>query len=1653
MPAMLGLVLLAFVASAPRLALAGSPRSGYELALHAGTPLLAGRPVRFRGIAYRVLGLAELAPLEGAQVRARYRIDGAGKKATGKKATGKKATGTGQGWVTTRADRRGFFQIELPMPKRPAGPPMLEVRVGDGKTDRRFDFDLELQQPWTLDLITDRQLYQAGETIHAWARLRDLRSRRPIARQQIHFTLAGTAVQRRPVLTDAGGVAALEAVVPRQASEGSYEVVARIGEEEVRRGYRIGVRTYERLFATVKVTPRTAQPHQRISVEVKVTTPSGAPVPNASITIKVDAKASGSGRTDRGGVATIAARAPAYMTHDTGEVPISVHVVHPAHGSVDVRHQLGLAVPLALEVEAVAPNAGLVPELDGPLYLKLQDGGGNPPPAGTRIEVCGAAVRGGRQPARTDAHGIAVVPTRLPPGAAAGGEDNSTDGATTTLVVQIKGAAPRTGVISVPVRDDVEVRPTVDKPVVAPGALLTIQLARRPGARRLPAVVELLSDTGLVDARVLAPGQDRIAIRAPRDRLGVIQVRVRALRQRGVVEGAGGLDAFIVRPAHPWFPTLRAEREVHRVRSIAHLLLETAPGGPRGSRTPPEVKGWATLLVRDLAAHGGEQRFELFFMGRAFDRAILDPSSHTAGTLLRTALAAYVQSDATPAPAPALLDALRQPLESVDGLESSPGRGVMRDPYPLADELRRRGVGKVMTEVEKLLASALDDGRLDEVTRGRGAARRFRDDLLQEVEDVPETLGQGTLTVAMLQAADPSFTYSNVARRVARGRLVRLLVALAHYLDPGDDATPQQRSAAREPAGRWLGRMVERGLIPSEDLADPWGGRFTLRKSGGGGLMVAVEAAGLELVSPGPDGRPGTQDDVRDPFARAIPQGTPYAVASGEDTLMQQLASLSFDQEVIRRIQGAYKRVAAEVAEEEIGDAVAASVSAGLIGNAVGEAYGVGGLGLSGTGRGGGGSGAGTIGLGKIGTIGKGGGGGFSSMAGLAAIVRERFPPTLHFAPSIPLDPSGKTRLALKLSDAVTTYEVEAIVWSEDGWTWSARTRIRVDQEVVVDAPVPGHAAVGDVLRLPVRIGNRSAHDRRLTLAVFASEETPGVALFQRAGIVVPAGDALQVPVDIRLARPFDGRLLVAVRAEDGKPLDASRRPLAVQPAARRVRQTEETLAAGTGSLRLEVPARAIARDGAEICVRVGAGLFHAPADAGWAAWSDAWSTRPVINQAVLSYLRHGADDALARAVAASWAAGEAAISDRLLGDALKRLTRTLDTLARHRPDDHRLGLKQQVDILLGLAPVVATGQLHIRGEGAAANLKAILRALRREVSVRAGAVTDEPMLVAGAAAALAWTAPAGGDPGRVRELLRRVRRHQLQVGPHTWVSVERRDDVPVASALLALAELKLGGKQRAFDLIRTLRRRDAPQSTSGGLRSALQGGSSPEGPGDRPASRALARAVAALLVRGESPRSVTLYVDGRPRRLALRGGLARVPAPELSRPGSHHIRVEVPAAGAPVHLEAVTEYGLPWSVVPAGRGPLVTSIEGETLARDQRAKLVLVVRNLSPRSIGQPVLEVGLPAGAELDEDGRGELRRRTVAEPEATRGTLRLVLPGLPPGGACRLPLPLRWSTGGRLQGLGVVAFAADRPEDISVTRPRVWHIADSPAPEKRR
>ncbi len=1547
-------------------AVVAAQESGWELALDGPRQVRLGRTARYRGVAYRVRGLAALAP-EAARVRARI----------------EEREGTAGAWAEVRAAADGTFDVEVPVPSGVEGEVFLDVEVGPEDGARRFSMRVQPRPAVTLVLRTDRRLYEPGEPVHVWAWLREGTSERPLVGQAIELALAGPSMPRarRTVETGPSGVAHLELAVADGAPEGSMTITGRLeGQLETATSFHVGTRTWERVFAEVEVEPEPVAPGAAATVAVRVTATSGAPVRDATVALTVEGTRY-DGATGADGVARIAVTAPVYLEHDTGSISVRAEIHHPGYGTVNAFGTLRLAVPLSLSIEAVPRHGGLIPELDDVLFVRLHDGVGDPPAQPVEVTVEGPAVRGGRATATTDAHGIAEIPVRLPVGASAGRGSRPQ----TSVLVTAAGPLERLARVYLPVFDDAEVLPIVDRPVAEPGSRVAIAIARRPTVARRPVTLELLDAQGEIVALTrLAPAARSASVDLPADRLGLFTVRARAVHADETLEGRGAIARLIVRPASPDFPTVTPARTRWTVGETAHVELGTRAGGPRR---------WAAVLVRDLAAHGGEQPFASYFLARSFREALLTPTDEAGRRLVSATLAADLALDAEPHPAPALTDALGLPAY---GALQDP-RGGFRDPWPLARELERRGVARPMRALEDRLAQAIDAGGLDSLTRVTGGRRAFREDALAD-EDWARTLGGEPLTPAMIEASDPSFRYDAAARRVARARLVRLLVALAAYLDPGDQAPPAARMAAREPSSRWLPRLVERGLIRAEELDDPWGGRFALRETRSPALVLSPYATAVELVSPGPDGRLGTTDDVRDPFARAVPAGTPYALASGEDELMRRLAVLSPVERTLAAIAESFRRVSAEMSEDEIGDAVAAEVSEGTIG--------LGNLGLVGHGAGGGGSGSG---------YGSGHGGlrgrtarvpsvrsGMASVTGLAAVLRERFPPTLLFRPAVEVDPSGRTDLAIPLADAVTTYLVEVLVWREDGWSWSESTRIEVDRDVVVTAPVPAVAHRGDRIALPVRVSNRGETERRLEVRV-AGIEALGIADAPAQALTVGPGDARAVEVELAPSRLGEGQLAIAVVDPSGAALDAIRLPLRVVEVARRVGVEEERIAAGEVAVELAVPAGADPREGA-IDLAVGTSLF-AP-DVG----STIWCTVAGEDADRIELLERAqtAED-LGFAIGVAWTGAD--VEDDALDEALDRLTASLES-ARRRPPEEDASLAVRAFALLGLHPLVAASPRDLP------RARELVARLRREVGAQAMTATD-PATWALAAAALGWTAP-DGDLERPRELLRRLARHVVTIGEDRWLVLP--SDTPRGSVLMAMTELALGDRAQAFAILATLER----WSRQGHAIDAQ--------------TRALARLAVRRMTRGSAPEAATVVVDGASRRVELVDGAARVDAPELARPGPHRVSVSAPD-GAPVFVSIASRYGVDWGARPERAGPLALALEGEVGALDEESELELVVRNRAPRTLRRPIVEIQLPTGAELTHGNQLAMGVRV----ERLEDTLVLTLPPLLPGQTRRLPVPIRWSVAGELRGLGVAGRADDRPEAVSVLPPRTVTIRE--------
>ncbi|MGE0790818.1 MAG: MG2 domain-containing protein [Sandaracinaceae bacterium] len=1557
-----------------------APFTGYELALDGARTVRVGRQALFRGTAYRVRGLAELVPFDG-RARARY-WNGEGAPTAGP-------------WRDLALDGDGRFTITMPIPAGfdPSAAAHLEIEVGPDGDARTFEVPLGVRPAVTTALRTDRVLYQSAEPVHAWALVRDAASRRPLASESVTFLVEGPALGRveRTVTTAASGVAHLELTIPDDAPEGAHTVRVRVrGQDETIAHFRVGTRTYERLFATLEIEPEPVAPGASAMVHVELTTPSGAVVRDARVVITVDSERTYEATTDERGEARVEVTAPAYLSHESGLIDVMAELTHPAHGSVRVHEPMHLAVPLALTVDAQPRHGVLVPEIDDVLYVRLHDALDRPPPAATEVTIEGPAIVGGRATAQTDANGIAEIRLRLPIGASSRQNGRST----TSVIAHIAGPLERTARLELPVSRDVDIAPTPARATIEPGSSLDVELTRRPRAARSPAVLELLDDRGEVRAvRWVAPGDARTTIDVPADLLGIAALRVRALRDAESWQSAGGFAAVLVRPARIERVRVEAVEPRYTVGEAAQVRIITGQS---------DVRQYGALVVRDLAAHGGEVPFTLRFLEERFDEALDAPNDAEGDRLVRAALAAVTRTEDAPVEAPPLTDGLG--LASESGLSPSE-LGALRDPRPLAHELERRGIGPMMTALEERLTSALEAGALDEVTEVRGGRRRLRDDLLDDELEM-RTLGAGAVTAAILEAADPSFTYDHVARRVARRRLVHLLAALAVYLDPGDGAPPAARAAANEPSSRWLARMVERGVIGRDALLDPWGGRFELRAAAHPAVVVSAHATGLELASPGPDGRFGNGDDVRDPFERAVPRGTPYAIACGEDALMRQLAVLSTSTETLALILQSYARLNVEMFEELIGDAVAAGVAEGTIGlgnlgtighgsgSGSGSGYGYGGLGLRGTGRGGGGTGEGTVGL-----------------AGLAAVIRERFPPTLRFDPSLEIDPGGTTEVSFELADAVTTYLVEAIVWREDGWVSSASTRIEVDREVVVDAPIPDVAHVGDTLQIPIRVANHGDEARELRVQLLG-DDALGIDGTEPTTLRVSPGDAAVVPIRIAPRRVGEGRLTVVVSAPDGTALDAARRPIEVIRNARRVAVERTTFSRSRVAITLENPPRVDPRDG-QISITAGSAIFDAR-DEGWPSWVSG-TTNEERDPAREIQLSHSDPERLGFALGRAWS--DASVDDGAVTVGVTWLARRLDMLndrgaASGESDE---AARVTAAALLGLAPAIQRPDARdVEGMGA------LISRLRERVATDALARSDDPARWIVAAAALGWTTPRGGDMGTVRELVRRAERSVVALDADRWLPTERGAVQPTLLYGMALASLRRG--DAAFVPLATVARYVA----RGGRMSAQE--------------RGLAHALTRRLTRGRAVEQATVTIDGEDRTVDLPGGSATLSFPSLANGGAH--RVEVRADGAPLLVRAGARYGIAWDAPPAEPGPLVLSLEGETGSRDETATLELVVRNRSARTLAQPIVEIELPTGAELTAAANESLGART----ERGGGVLTLHLSAMRPGNERRIALPLRWSVAGTLRGLGVSAYARERPDAVSLLAPRSLSIEES-------
>lgn len=690
-------------------------------------------------------------------------------------------------------------------------------------------------------------------------------------------------------------------------------------------------------------------------------------------------------------------------------------------------------------------------------------------------------------------------------------------------------------------------------------------------------------------------------------------------------------------------------------------------------------------------------------------------------------------------------------------------------------------------------------------------------------------------------------------------------------------------------------------------------------------------------------------------------------------------------------------------------------------------------------GPGGGGMADGLLGIGGIGTKGRGGGYGAamdkevaaettteSAVTGEApsAATRAWFPETFLFEPLVVTDADGRANVPVKVPDRLTTWRVLALAHSRQGSQAGTVASFLGTLPTYVEPVTPPFLYAGDVLKLPVQLVNTTDADVTSSLSYGAS----GATLSATGGTVrVPAGGSAMQYVTLTTTRPG-----TAVFKATLGTTDAVEKTIELKPAGRREEQGKAgTLAAprtfsltgaanplpGTEAVRVQVYPGALGLVRNELSAAPGRGgiaedayllqlLGQAPALLrSLGAQPDEATIRDLsllATQRVMQYSRAPSIDTATLLTEAALAHPQNPVLVRL-GERL-----ALQVAQGQRADGTCQGATGWTlqRLLVTTADCVRATRASMDSPAARQRATAVTLKATGAFERNAARVNDAYT----AAAILASGANLGGTGDTLRKLLLEKLTDAGDGSKYLAVDpgVVRADGLPPSTyEATALAILALDGVK------------DAPLADLGTW--LLSGYSTWAGWGDGRANLVALRA-AVLLFKDPVPAGVKITLSRDGRELAS-GSLdantlkdvLTLEADATGSNGAHEwtLRAEPPVPGLGYALQLVS-YS-PWKDEPGGGLELTT-----TLPKGLKAGLPAHVSLSAAMPGGTPMkLELALPAGAQADSTSLTKLVSSGAIERYETQdGLVTLHLPAQPNGSVWTHELDVIPTLGGALQ-----------------------------------
>jgi hypothetical protein len=1077
---------------------------GLDLFVHVPSDAIAGSslPVQVEAIGFPTV--TKPSPLRGATIEASWDQGSLAK-------AGQRAIAA----VSVKADANGLGHLDIPVPKA-AGTFTLLLAVRSGDHERVREIQIPVRQPIGVDLYVSDRTVVPGSTILAWAVVRRSDTGLPIVGSRVEIALKeGEAVRSRLQLsTGAAGAVAARIPIPRVEATGySWTLSARPLDEGAGALSSTDLTprddTPGKPSLAVRWTDRTVGPGGAAPFTILVRDGSGEPLGNHEVHYRVGANGAPKTdderweaestvvKTDAAGVFRGDIAIPRVVPAKGLPVAVQVRTVVFGHKLSDestltvlqARGPAGEEEREQIELAVVSESGVLIPGFEQRLVLTANDSG-DPVVDEFAVEGDGLSVR-----VKTDGQGRGEFAWRPPKGAGAvhkGGD--CSDGVAASLRIRRFGKPGNEQRLCVAVDPDATALVHVLRPLVRASEPVSIRIDGR--ADLGVSILARSRDGSRSVSRWLAPGTATADLALPPEAKGLWTVS--ALLPGGK-QAARVVPPSTVLVVPDRMPKLVATKTGGRSAPGGTVIIDADLTDGRATPMP----GTVAALVVD--ANGG---------GDPFDMARLDTRTALAG-----GLASGDDRDAFLESRDPSIEPLRR--AALWG-RAAPVSTIVMDPSAEYAEKLRKSFETVVHSLEGAVHQATTEpDRLRDIRRRGPRGWEINPEvetvIREALSDEVTTPGGEPLALPDVVAMDRQVDFNHVARRVARHKLFRALTKIrsyvrVHQLDPDEPISREPNAILR--------RLVKDEGMAAHELLDPWGGTLGFVRDRGPRLPFLSMVPGFQLHSPGPDGRLGTADDVRDPFERVLRSGTPYAQAVNEDTV----------------VDAKWDMVMADSTVEAW-----TSLFDTTFGEEVGDAYGSGGLGLSGTGEGGGGSV--TMHGQKWGTsVGESFGRGTSAITAYT-----------HWLAPVRTDARGHVRLSVPLGPIETTWRVW-LVALPDGST-PATTSVAIPVTLPVSARVDAGSvwSVGDRAEAIVTVRNHT--DRPVRTVVSAEPKscvTLTAARYAKQTLDIPAGGAVAARIPLIATHVGTAALSVLVRTA-GHADDAVTHEWRVRPAGERI--------------------------------------------------------------------------------------------------------------------------------------------------------------------------------------------------------------------------------------------------------------------------------------------------------------------------------------------------------------------------------------------------------------------------------------------------------------------------------------------------------------------